>query len=55
MSTATIIVFAHHALVVALPFVVPVLALVIGALVFTVRERRRRSEEASPVSSRRVG
>lgn len=47
MSVATVVLFAHHALVVALPFVVPVLALVIGATVFTARERKRRLREAA--------
>ncbi len=52
MTAATLVLFAHHALVVALPFVVPVLALGIGASVFTARERKRRAAEGgSPHSA----
>lgn len=35
---------AHHPLVLALPFVIPVLVLTLGVLVLAVRERRRRDE-----------
>jgi cytochrome c-type biogenesis protein CcmH/NrfF len=43
--TATLLPLAHHGLV-AIPFVVPVLALTLGVLVLAVRERRRREREA---------
>jgi hypothetical protein len=36
---------AHHALLVAVPFVVPVLAMTLGVLVLAIRERRRRERE----------
>jgi len=38
---------AHHALVVALPFVLPVVILTLGVTVFAFRERRRREREAA--------
>ena len=37
---------AHHTLLVALPFVIPVLVLTLGVLVLAIRERRRRGREA---------
>jgi hypothetical protein len=42
MSLAAILPMAHHSLVVALPFVAPVLVLTAGVLVLAIRERRRR-------------
>lgn len=36
------VLFAHHPLFVALPFVAPVLILTLGVLVLALRERRRR-------------
>ena len=44
MSTA-LLPLAHHSLLIALPFVVPVVALTIGVAVLAVRERRRRERE----------
>jgi cytochrome c-type biogenesis protein CcmH/NrfF len=41
----TVLPLAHHGLLVAIPFVVPVLALTLGVLVLAVRERRRRERE----------
>jgi len=49
--SATIVPLAHHSLLVALPFVVPVLALTLGVFVLAVRERRRREREGSAQSS----
>jgi hypothetical protein len=40
--SAVIVPLAHHSLLVALPFVAPVLMLTAGVLVLAVRERRRR-------------
>lgn len=42
MSAVVAIAVAHHALLIALPFVVPALTLTFGVAVFAVRERRRR-------------
>lgn len=39
---ATLVPLAHHSLLVALPFVAPVLALTAAVLVLAIRERRRR-------------
>ena len=36
---------AHHALLIAIPFVLPVLVLTLGVTVFALRERRRRERE----------
>jgi Flp pilus assembly protein TadB len=44
---ATLVPLAHHSLLVALPFVVPVLALTLGVLALAVRERRRRDRAGS--------
>ena len=35
-------VIAHHALVTAIPFVVPMLVVVIGVAVLSIRDRRQR-------------
>ncbi len=43
--SAVLVPLAHHAIVVALPFVVPVLALTLGVAVLALRERRRRERE----------
>jgi hypothetical protein len=40
--SAAIVPLAHHSLLVALPFVAPVLVLTAGVLVLAIRERRRR-------------
>lgn len=45
MSAAVLVPLAHHALIVALPFVIPVLAMTTGVLVLALRERRRRGRE----------
>jgi hypothetical protein len=43
--SGTMVPLAHHALLIALPFVMPVLALTLGVTVFAFRERRRRERE----------
>jgi cytochrome c-type biogenesis protein CcmH/NrfF len=45
--TALLVPLAHHALLIALPFVVPVLALTLGVAVLAFRERRRREREGA--------
>jgi hypothetical protein len=45
MSAALLIPVAHHAVWVALPFVIPVVAMTAGVLVLAIRERRRRERE----------
>ena len=45
MSAAVVVPVAHHAMVIALPFVIPVLAMTLGVLVLALRERRRRERE----------
>jgi hypothetical protein len=45
--SAVLVPLAHHAIVVALPFVVPVLVLTAGVAALAVRERRRRDREGS--------
>jgi len=42
VSAAAIVPVAHHSLLVAIPFVAPVLILTAGVLVLAIRERRRR-------------
>ena len=49
--SAAFVPLAHHSLLVALPFVVPVLVLTLGVFVLAVRERRRREREGSAQSS----
>lgn len=44
-AAAALIPLAHHSLLVALPFVIPVLAMTLGVLVLALRERRRRERE----------
>lgn len=46
MSAAVVLPVAHHAMVIALPFVIPVLAMTLGVLVLALRERRRRERES---------
>ncbi len=45
MSAAVLVPVAHHAVWVALPFVIPVLVMTAGVLVLAIRERRRRERE----------
>jgi hypothetical protein len=45
--SAVLVPLAHHALVVALPFVIPVLALTLGVAALAFRERRRRAREGA--------
>jgi len=45
VSAAVVVPVAHHAMVIALPFVIPVLAMTLGVLVLALRERRRRERE----------
>lgn len=45
MSAALLVPLAHHTLLVALPFVIPVLVLTIGIAGLALRERRRRERE----------
>lgn len=42
---AILVPFAHHPLVTAIPFVVPVLTLTVAVVVLAVRERRRRESQ----------
>lgn len=46
MIAAVLLPVAHHPLLVALPFVVPVLAFTLALAVLALRERRRREREA---------
>jgi membrane protein DedA with SNARE-associated domain len=43
--SAVLVPLAHHALLIALPFVVPVLVLTLGVAALAFRERRRRERE----------
>ncbi len=43
--TAALLPLADHSLLVAIPFIVPVLVLTLGVLVLAIRERRRRERE----------
>ena len=45
--SAVLVPLAHHSLIVAIPFVVPVLALTFGVAVLAFRERRRRARGMS--------